>query len=142
MAGFSDYTELALLNHLFGDPAFTAPTNVFVALSTTAPADDGTNVTEPAAGAYARVSTAAADWDAATGTAPVSKSNGSVITFPAATASWGTITHFALYDASTGGNMLASGALTTSKLVDNGDTASFAAGALTLELGDPGDVYS
>lgn len=140
MAGFSDYLEEALLNHIFGDAAYTPPANVFVALSTSAPSDDGTGVTEPG-DTYARVSTDATDWDAPTGTAPVAKANGAAITYPTATASWGTITHFALYDALTSGNMLASGALTASKAITNGDTPSFAAGALVIKLGDPGDTY-
>lgn len=49
---FSDYWEDATLNHLFGKAAYTAPT-IYVGLSTTQPAEDGTGVTEPSAGGYA-----------------------------------------------------------------------------------------
>lgn len=42
----------------------------------------------------------------ASGTAPSSLTNGGVITFPAATASWGTVVAWGLYDASTSGNLL------------------------------------
>jgi hypothetical protein len=90
------------------------------------------------------VSTAAADWGAAPGTAPATKSNTAVKTFPTATADWVAgvnLTHFGLFDASTAGNLLAWGALGTAKPVLNGDTASFAAAALVLKLGDPGDTY-
>jgi hypothetical protein len=62
-------------------------------------------------------------------------SNKATITFPAPTANWGSITHFALYDASTAGNMLFCAALTTSKTVNNGDAApSFVVDALTVQV--------
>jgi hypothetical protein len=111
--------------------AYTQPTNIFVALSTADPTDSGGSIAEPAGGSYARKSTAGADWDAAVSGA---LDNANAITFVEATASWGTITHFALYDALSAGNMLAHGALTASKLIDNGDTASFAAGDLDVSL--------
>ena len=56
------------------------------------------------------------------------------VTFPTASASWGTVTHFAVWDASTSGNMLFHGALTASKTIDSGDTASFAATTLALTM--------
>lgn len=60
-------------------------------------------------------------------------SNNAAITFPAPTASWGTITHMGIYDASTAGNLLYWAALATSKTVNNGDAApSFAISALTV----------
>lgn len=144
MAGFVDTVERALLDHFLTDAAYTPPATMYLALSSTTPGDDGTNFTEPSGGAYARVSTAAADWGAATGTAPATKSNTAVKTFPTATANWvsgSNLTYFGLFDASTAGNLLAFGQLGTAKPVLNGDTASFAAGALVLKLGDPGDTY-
>lgn len=139
MSGFSNSQEQAALNHFFGKSAWTQPT-IYVGLSTTAPADDGTNVTEPANG-YARVQTAAADWNNASGTAPAVTSNNEIITFPEATGSWGTITHFVFYSSSTGGTFLGSGALGTSKAVNSGDTPRFPVGSLLFKLGDPGDTY-
>ena len=111
--------------------AYTQPTNIFVALSTANPGDDGATIAEPAGGSYARKSTAGADWSAASSGA---LSNSNAITFVEATASWGPITHFALYDALSAGNMLAHGALTSAKTIDSGDTASFAAGDLDVSL--------
>lgn len=128
---FTDFWENEILDHILNDGAYTAPTNIFVALSTTTPTDAGLNVTEPAGGAYARVSTGAADWNAA---AAGTKDNANAITFPTATASWGTITHFVLYDASSLGNALAFGALGTSKAIGTDDTAEFAAGDLDITL--------
>jgi hypothetical protein len=144
MAGFVDTVEQSLLNHFLTDPAYTPPATMHIGLSSTTPTEAGGNFTEPSGGAYARVSTVAADWSAASGTAPAVKTTTAVKTFPTATADWvaaANLTHFGLWDAATAGNLLAWGALTTAKPVLNGDTASFAAGALILKLGDPTDSY-
>lgn len=144
MAGFVDTVEQALLNHFLTDPAYTPPATMYLALSTTTPTEAAGNFTEPSTGSYARVSTTATDWSAASGTAPAVKTNTATKTFPTATGDWSSganMTHFGLYDASTSGNLLAWGALGTAKPVLNGDTASFAASALVLKLGDPADSY-
>lgn len=144
MAGFTDTTEQGILDGLFNDPAWAPPTTLYLALSSTTPTEAGGNFTEPSGGAYARVSTVAADWSAASGTAPAVKTNTATKTFPTASASWASgsnLTHFGIYDASTAGNLLCWGALGTAKPVLNGDTASFAASALVIKLGDPGDSY-
>ncbi len=127
---FSDYWENEILDHIFNDGAYSAPTNIYVALYTATPSDAGGG-TEATGGSYARVSTAAADWDAASGG---SKSNGNVMTFPEATADWGTITSFGLFDASSGGNLLTYGDLDNNRGVFNGDTLKFTAGNLTISL--------
>ena len=133
MAGsFSDYLELELLDHLFKKGTYTTPTNIYVALctSTVVDSDTGSSVTgEVSGGAYARVT--CNTWDAASAGAT---ENTGAVTFAQATAAWGTITHFALCDHSTGGNMLAHGALDTAKSVASGDTAKFATGDIDVEL--------
>lgn len=133
MGSFGNYLENEILDHIFGCTArnYTSPTNIFVALSTADPTDAGSGLAEPSGGAYARVSTDGDDWSVASGGA---LANATAITFPEATASWGTITHFALYDALTSGNMLGHGALTTSKAVSSGDTIQFAIGDLDVTL--------
>ena len=130
---FSDYLELELLDQVFGALAWTAPSNVYIALSTADPLDDGSGLAEPSGGSYARklVANNKTTWTTASTGA---LSNAIVIEFVAATASWGTITHFAVYDALTGGNMLGHGALSASKAVDSGDTARFAIGELDITL--------
>jgi hypothetical protein len=55
MAGFSDYLEDKVLDHVFGGNAYTAPTTLYVALYTVAPTDTGGG-TEVSGGAYARQS--------------------------------------------------------------------------------------
>jgi hypothetical protein len=100
----------------------------YVGLYTAAPTDAGGG-TEVSGNNYARVATAGADWAAASGGAT---SNANAITFPTPSGSWGTVTHFGIFDASTAGNLLWWGLLTTSKTIGSGDSASFAAGALDL----------
>lgn len=144
MAGFTDATERAILDHVLSDPPYTPPSTLYIGLSSTTPTEAGANFTEPSGGSYARVSTGAADWSAASGTAPAVKTTTATKTFPTATADWSSganLTHFGLFDASSAGDLIAWGALTTAKPVLSGDTASFAAGALTLKLGDPSDTY-
>jgi hypothetical protein len=131
MGSFGDFWENEILDHVFGKGTYTPPTNIFVALSTADPTDSGGGIAEPSGGSYARKSTAPADWNAAV-TGAVDNAN--EITFVEATASWGTISYFGLWDALTVGNMLAHGSLTTSKIIDNGDIASFAAGDLDVSL--------
>lgn len=144
MAGFTDAVERSLLDHFFTDPAYTPPTTMYLGLSTTTPTEAGGNFTEPSTGSYARVSTNAADWSAASGTTPAVKTNTATKTFPTATATWSAganMTYFGLFDASTAGSLLAFGLLTVAKPVTNGDTPSFPASSLVMELGDPTDTY-
>lgn len=144
MSGFTDSVEQKLLDHFLTDAAYTPPATMYIALSTTTPTEAGGNFTEPSTGSYARVSTAAADWAAASGTAPATKATSTTKTFPTATADWSSgsnMTYFGLFDASTAGNLLCFGLLGTAKPVLNGDTASFASGSLVLKLGDPADSY-
>lgn len=123
----TDFAENKALDHMTGKAAWAAMT-AYVALFTAAPSDLGGG-TEVTGGAYARKATAAADWNAASAG---STSNANALAFPAATAAWGTVTHFAIFDAATAGNMVRWAALTTPKTIGTGDTASFPAGSLTL----------
>ncbi len=127
MAGFSDYVENKVLDHVVGKTSFTMP-SAWVALFTAAPTDAGGG-TECSGGSYARKSTAGSDWAAASGGAT---SNSATITFVTPTGSWGTATHFALMDASTAGNQLGWGVLTTPQAIGTGNTVSFAVGELDI----------
>lgn len=133
MTAMSDYLENALINHIFRNTDFTRPANIYVALFTAAPSDSGGG-TEVSGGSYARVAVAtgaSSGWDAASGGATA---NTNVVTFPTATADWGTITHVGFFDASTGGNLLFHGALTASKVVSSGDIFRFNAGEIDIAL--------
>lgn len=136
MSALSDYLEAALLNEIFNNTNLAPPTT-YVALFTSDPTDAGSG-TEVSGGSYARVQVnpnggSSPTWDSAAVDAPGYKvANTHDITFPAATAAWGTVTHFGIFDAASGGNLLYHGALDTSKAVGSGDTFKFAAGDLVL----------
>jgi len=124
MAAMSNYLETALANAVLRNTSYTSPTTVYVGLFTSDPTDAGSG-TEVSGGSYTRKAMAfASPTNGAT-------SNSSAVEFDQATASWGTVTHFGLFDASSSGNLLLHGALTTSKTIDNGDVFKFATSALT-----------
>jgi len=131
MAGFSDYWENEVLDHLFDKGVYTPPATIYIALSTANPGDDGASAAEPMGGSYARIQTSNVDWAGASSGAV---SNAHAVEFAQATAPWGTVTHFALYDAAVGGNLLAFGPLTNAKTVAAGDTVRFPPGGLTVTL--------
>lgn len=131
MSAKSDYLENKFLDHVLGNTAYSVPATVYVALYTATPNDAGGG-TEVSGNGYARASVTnnTTNWPNASGG---SKSNGAAIQFAAASGgSWGTVTHFALFDAASAGNMLYYGALTSSKTINDGDQAQFAASTLTI----------
>ncbi|MBN1805312.1 MAG: hypothetical protein JW837_08685 [Sedimentisphaerales bacterium] len=130
MGSFADYWENEILDHLFGKGSYT-PATIYVGLSTADPTDDAAGLAEPSGNGYARVATTPADWNTASGGMI---DNAGDITFPQASGNWGTLTHFALFDAASGGNMLAHGSLNVSKSIGSGDTAKFPAGDLGVSL--------
>lgn len=130
MGSKSDVYEVDVLKATTGQATTiltTTPITPWVALFTTAPTDS-TGGTEVTGGSYARVNSSG-KW--ATPSAGSVATNAAV-TFPTASASWGTVTSFAVMTASSGGSILMWGTLGTSKAVGSGDTPSFASGALTL----------
>ena len=130
MGSFTNYWEDEILDHIFGKGSYAPPT-IYLGLSTADPLDDASGLAEPSGNGYARVQTSASDWNAASGG---SLDNANDLTFAQATGGWGTIIHFVLFDAATGGNMLAHGALSQSKAVESSDTAIFEAGDLDISL--------
>jgi hypothetical protein len=123
----------AVLDGIFGDVSYNAPNTLYCALSTTTPTAAGANFTEPVGGDYARVSVAnnATNFP---GAASRAKVTGAAIAFPLASGAWGTVTHFGFYDAATNGNLIAWGALTTPRAIGNGQTATFALGAVAISV--------
>jgi hypothetical protein len=106
MTGFTDRVSRGVLNHVTGKTAmFTLPT-AYLALFTGVGLDDGTGFTEVSAAGYARVATAAADWNTAGGSAPSTITNAAAINFPLPGAAWTAVIAFGIYDASTSGNLL------------------------------------
>lgn len=126
MSAASNYTENLALKWLLTTDAATRPTAWYVGLFTSDPTDAGTG-TEVSGTNYARKTVG---FTVTNDTA----SNGTVTFDAAGSGGWGTITHVGIYDASTSGNLLFHGAVTTSKQIDEGDTFQISAGNLTITL--------
>jgi len=127
MAEFTDFLEDKIIDHLLRNQSYSPPSAIYLALFTT-PTSDAGGGTEVSGGSYARQAVTLA---AASGGA---SSNSADITFPQATADWGTITHVALMDALTGGNMLMHTPLDASKTINNGDTFKINASDLDVTV--------
>ena len=126
---FSNYMEDQITGWINGTTFATAPTATFVQLYSQDPTDAGS-----ATGAlYTRISVASGGWTRGTG-GNGTLTNTGVITITSSAASGATATHVAVFDSSTGGNMLISGALSTSKTIATGDEVRFNATSLTLTV--------
>ena len=141
MSAMSDYLENRLVDQLFRGQAAPTTSTLYVGLLTAAPSDTGGG-TEVSGGSYARVAVtssytnwagtqSAASTVASTGTGGQT-SNNAAITFPSPSATWGTVTHFGIYDAASAGNLLFWGALTISKTINQADTVTFPAASLSV----------
>jgi hypothetical protein len=131
MSAASDFLENKLLDHVLTATSYTAPTTRYLALFT---ADTGLETNSPGAEistsgtAYVRK---AITFAAASGG---SSASSATVTFDAATANWGTVSHVAVMDAESSGNVLFYGAVTTSKTIETGDTFQVSSGNLTISL--------
>lgn len=144
MAAMSDYLENKLIDQIFRGQAYTFPATLYVGLFTASPADAGGG-TEVTGNGYARVAVTGslANWAgtqsagstvASSGTGGTT-SNNNVITFPTPTPSgWGTVVGMGIFDASSNGNLLFYGGLTTSKTINSGDAVTFPAGSLSVQM--------
>lgn len=127
MSAASDYLENALLDHTLRNTAYASPTTVYLGLSTGSFGDDNSG-TELSGNGYARqaITCSAASSGSIT--------NSSQISFPTATGSWGTVSHVGVFDASSSGNLLFHGALSSSKAIESGDVLKIDASSLTFTL--------
>jgi hypothetical protein len=128
MSAISNYLENALLNATLRNTTYTSPATVYAALFTSDPTDAGSG-TECTGTGYAR--------KAITFAAPsngVTTNSSAACEFDQATGSWGTITHFGIFDALTAGNLLYHGALTVSKTISSGDVFRFATSSVSVTL--------
>jgi hypothetical protein len=122
MTGLSPFGEDLVLNPLIS--------TAFVSLHTGDPGNAGASEVAPTGGTnYGRQSAAFTKTPGGTSTVAA---NTSIVTYSAAGASWGTITHFGIWDAASGGNFRGGNVVNTPKTVNVNDTARFAAGALTI----------
>jgi hypothetical protein len=130
MSSFSDYTENLVLTWLFTGSSATRPTAWYVGLYTAAPSDTGGG-TEVTGNAYARVATGTIS---GSGTA-TTFTNAAAIEFAAASGgNWGSVGWAGIFDASTGGNLIAWSALSTARTINDGDVLRIPAGSLSITL--------
>lgn len=125
MSAMSDYLENEILDHILSVGSYTMPTAVYVGLSTGSFNDDNSG-TELTGNNYSRV--AATFSAASSGTT----SNSAAIEFAAATGSWGSVSHFGIFDAASAGNLLIHGAFTTAKTIASGDILKIPTGDLDI----------
>tara|TARA_X000001036_G_scaffold108723_1_gene101895 strand:- start:5663 stop:6055 length:393 start_codon:yes stop_codon:yes gene_type:complete len=124
----TDTFENRILTWLLTTNSATRPTQWYVGLySTGNQPSDSASGTELSGNAYARQSATFS----VTGN---SGTNTGSITFPTATSSWGTITYAGIFDASTGGNLIAYSQLGASKVIDTNDILQISNNSLTLTL--------
>jgi len=130
MAAASDYLELKLLDHVLRNTAYSSPSTVHCSLHTGDPGDDNGGGNEvPTGRGYTRqtITNAAA--------ASGQIANSAILTFgPCTTTNWGVISHVGIYDASSSGNLLFHGAVTTTKNIEVGDSFQIAIGNLIVTL--------
>lgn len=134
MSAFSNYLENAVMNNILGQASMPSISNVYFALFTAGPSDAGGG-TEVSGTDYARVNVAnnTTNFPTISGTTGT-KTNANAIAWPTAGGSWGTVTHYGVFDASSGGNLLFHGSLASAKAIGTGDAFSVAAGDFTLSL--------
>lgn len=120
------------LDRQFGGTSNTVSTTFYIGLSTTTISADGTGITEPSGGSYARVSVAnnKTTWDTA---ASGILSNLINFQFTESTASWGTITDVFISDAASAGNLLYYGVLSAPRTVADATTVLFAPGGFVVK---------
>jgi hypothetical protein len=127
----SDFAELELLDHFLGVGNITAIPTVYIGYSTADPLDDASGLAEPSGGGYSRK---AITFNAAASR----KIQNQAVTFNQATGSQGTVTHYAIFDALTSGNMLAHGSFDTAKTIVSGNTPSIAAAEIEISFSTAG----
>ena len=135
MSAMSDYLELKFLDHFTGRASTSSPSAVYLGLAVGSIADNAGG-TELSGNNYTRK---AITFAVASGGAISSNAN---VEFNPATGSWGTVSHwaifdassshFGIYDASSSGNLLFHGAFTASKAIATGDILKVASGSLTI----------
>lgn len=128
MSQASNFLETSLFNHVFRNTAYTPAATLYLALftstATSAELEAGTLTNEVTGGSYAR--------QTVTFGAPTNGagSNSSTVTFPTASAGWGTIRFVAVMDASSTGNVLWYAQLTSDVTINTSNTFQFNSGSV------------
>lgn len=134
MASMTSYLQKKLLDHTIGLAAFVMPTTVYALLLTADPTQAGSTANEVSTSGtgYARVAITSKmnATDAVTG---ISNNNAAITAGPATT-DWGTITHVAVSDSPTGGNMLLFNPLTIAQTTPIGESVQFSTGQFVIQF--------
>jgi hypothetical protein len=137
-SGVSQYGMSHLIDHINGKTSFTMPTTVTMCLATTAPTSTTTavNIVEAAYTGYARVTIAAAGFNAATAATPSVATNNGAITFGACTGGTSTLLGFMIADNATlaTGNSLWYGTLTSTVISTTQTPPTVATTAMSLSM--------
>ncbi len=131
MAGFSTFLAQAAINHFVRRVAQPVPAGTYLAMCVADPTDNNITANEVTGAWYARQNITA--WSAPIGTGTTT-ANSNQVSFPAVTGNAVTLTHWAIYDAATSGNLLFSGALTVSKVLNVDDVLVINASDLSLDF--------
>jgi hypothetical protein len=131
MSDLSNLAENAIVEHLLSISTWGAVAASYVALWVGDPGETGAGNDEVAGAiGYTRQEVTSGQWDVTEGTAD----NNTAITFGPASASWGTITHVAIFSAVTSGDFLAYVQLAAPKSPTSGDSVEFAIGELVVDI--------
>ena len=114
--GMTNYTKEKILKHTMADTAYTMPANIYLGLFTSDPTVTGDQSNEVSAADYVRIDitgkfTFGID-DAI---------NNATLAYATAVNNWGSITHVAILDATTAGNMLYFSALGSTAVINAGN---------------------
>lgn len=133
MSGFSDYLETSLVNATLRGGSYAGGA-VYVALFKSDPTDAATGAELTDASYQRQRAHASVVSDGFTAPANGQTSNARTLTFPAISGVQVTITHWGIYDAQAGGNLLFHAPLQVAKTLDPSDVLSFPIGSLTVTL--------
>tara|TARA_B100000886_G_scaffold303110_1_gene233561 strand:- start:7656 stop:8060 length:405 start_codon:yes stop_codon:yes gene_type:complete len=133
MAQASNYLEEKFLTGLLGGTDVTFSGKPYIGLLKSSPSDSGGG-TEVTGTNYARVQVGSSGQGSFTIGSTGTATNSSAFTFADAGSAWGTVTHIALYDAATGGNLLLFATLNASANIQNGDIFKVPASGFTITM--------
>lgn len=127
MSALSNFLEAALINAVFRNVPYNSPPEVYIALFKTDPTDDAIGQEETGAGYSRQQIVFSVPSDGLT-------ENIATVTFPVAGSDWGTVSHFGIMDAITGGNLLIHGRFNIIKTIYSGDQYIIRAGDLDISF--------
>ena len=126
MSAMSDFLENKILDHICATTSYTAPSAVYLGLSTGDFTDTGSGASELSGSNYSRKAVVFAA--AASG----ATSNTSKVDFDPASGNWGSISHWGIFDAAASGNILLSGSFSSAKTIETNDVLRISSGDLDL----------